>query len=37
VFYVPGLDYFLGFRGDVDARQMHVRPMFADCVAPLVL
>jgi CubicO group peptidase (beta-lactamase class C family) len=32
-FYVPGLDYFLGFGGEGDARRMHVRSMFADFVA----
>jgi CubicO group peptidase (beta-lactamase class C family) len=35
-FYVPGLDQFLGFTGDPDARRMHVRSMFVDFVAPRV-
>jgi hypothetical protein len=33
-FYVPGLDYFLAFSGDADARRLHIRSMFADVVAP---
>lgn len=32
-FYVPGLDYVLGFTGNADARTMHVRSMFADFIA----
>ncbi|MBL8998502.1 MAG: beta-lactamase family protein [Gemmatimonadetes bacterium] len=35
-FYVPGPDYFLGFTGEVGARRMHVRSVFADFVAPRV-
>lgn len=35
-FYVPGLDHFLGFRGNALARRMHVRSMFADFVASRV-
>jgi hypothetical protein len=35
-FYVPGLDHFLGFSGEANARRMHVRSMFADFVAPRV-
>lgn len=32
-FYVPGLDYFIGFSGVAASRRMHVRSMFADFVA----
>jgi hypothetical protein len=35
-FYVPGLDHFLGFSGEANARRMHVRSMFVDFVAPRV-
>jgi hypothetical protein len=35
-FYVPGPDYFLGFSGDAETRQMHVRSMFVDFVASRV-
>lgn len=32
-FYVPGLDYVLGFTDGADVRTMHVRSMFADFIA----
>lgn len=32
-FYVPGLDYFVGFSGSADGRRMHVRSMFTDFAA----
>ncbi|MEO6447386.1 MAG: serine hydrolase domain-containing protein [Gemmatimonadaceae bacterium] len=35
-FYVPGLDYFLGFSGHADARRIHVRSMFDDFAAPRI-
>ena len=30
MFYVPGLDYFVGFSDDTDALRIHVRSMFVD-------
>jgi CubicO group peptidase (beta-lactamase class C family) len=33
-FYVPGPDYFVGFSGSAEERQMHVRSMFVDSVGP---
>lgn len=30
MFYVPALDYFMGFSGDADALRIHVRSMFVD-------
>lgn len=33
-FYVPGLDYFLGFSGHSGEHLLHVRSMFADFTAP---
>lgn len=36
MFYVPGLDYFVGFSGDADARRIHVRSMFVDFVVPRI-
>ena len=35
-FYVPGLDYFLGFSGAADTLRMHARSMFADFIAARV-
>ncbi len=35
-FYVPGLDYFIGFSGDGATRRMHVRSMFEDFIATRV-
>ncbi len=35
-FYIPGLDYFIGFSCDADTRRMHVRSMFTDFVATRV-
>lgn len=34
MFYVPGLDYFVGFSGDADALRIHVRSMFVDFAVP---
>lgn len=35
-FYVPGLDYFVGYSGGANARTMHVRSMYVDFVAAQV-
>jgi CubicO group peptidase (beta-lactamase class C family) len=34
MFYVPGLDYFVGFSRDADELRLHVRSMFVDFVVP---
>lgn len=34
LFYVPGLDYFVGFSGDADELRIHVRSLLVDFVVP---